>query len=75
MFEIKTKKVTRWFLIVNEEKIPFRTKKLAITWGKNANKVVGCKVQLYEEYTLFDVSKSPTTFLRTETFDRTSLIK
>ena len=75
MFENKTKKVTRWILVVNEERIPFRTKKMAIVWGKNATKVVGCKVQLYEEYTLFDVSKSPTTFLSTETFDRTSLIK
>ncbi len=75
MFENKTKKVTRWILVVNEERITFPTKKKAIVWGRNATKVVGCKVQLYEEYTLFDVSKSPTTFLCTETFDRTSLIK
>lgn len=75
MFENKTKKITTWVLIVNGERITFRTKKLAIEWGKNAI-TLGCNnAELYEEYNFFDITKRPATHISKESFNRTLLIK
>ena len=75
MFEPKSKKRTNWILVINEERISFRTKKLAIIWGKNAIKCINDKVELYEEYYLYDTSLKKTVFICKESFDRTELLK
>lgn len=72
----KTKTIRRWHLLIAGEKIPFRTKGLAVSVGKAARDL-GHDIRLIEEYDLWDrggETRSDLVLLDHQEFDRTFLI-
>ncbi len=75
MLELRTKAISIWVLYVNRERIPFNTKKNAVSIGKRLCQLENNNVTLFEEYKLWDISKRPSILLDRQSFDRTILIQ
>lgn len=63
----------RWFLRVGTERIPCRTKRLAVGMGRAALRDGAADVRLFEEYDLFD--RKTKAHIDHKEFDRSILIK
>lgn len=74
MFELKTKQITRWGLSIHGEEIYFNTKRKALKYGRESYRLFP-NIRLFEEYRLFDISRTKPVLIDEQRFDRTILIR
>lgn len=74
MFELKTKTITHYGLIVKGEFTRFRTKALAISTGEKLYKIDNT-VKMIEKYTIWALKSEGSEIIDKQEFDRTTLIK
>ena len=73
MFELKTKAITRWGLIIRGSDVYFPKKENAIKIGLTLK--MNPETQMFEEYRLWDLTSGVPQLIDEQRFDRTILIQ